>query len=90
MKAWMTTLSIVISFIFVTTSLTSQGSQVKEIERISIEKAQEKVKSGDALLVCSYGGTCEDVLLEGAILYSELESRLPSLSKNQEIIFYCD
>jgi len=90
MKLLLTALGIVISFILITTSIASQGSQVKEIERISVEKAREKTKSGDALLVCSYGGTCEDILLEGAILHSELESRLPSLSKSQEILFYCD
>jgi len=81
---------IVILIILITTPIASQGKQVKEIERISVEKAREKAKSGDALLVCSYGGTCEEILLEGSILHSELESRLPLLSRNQEILFYCD
>ena len=90
MKAWVTAFGIVILIILITTSIASQGKQVKEIERISVEKAREKAKAGEALLVCSYGGTCEEILLEGAILHSELESRLPLLSRNQEILFYCD
>ena len=90
MKAWITALGIIFSFILITTSISSQGTGVKEIDQISVEIAWEKVKSGDALLICSYGGSCEDILLEGAILHKELETRLPSQSKNQEIIFYCD
>ena len=61
-----------------------------EIERIGVEGARIKTESGDAILVCSYDDeTCKEILLEGAILLSEFKSRLPSLSKNQEIIFYC-
>jgi len=41
-------------------------------------------------LVCSYDDErCKEILLEGAILKSEFESKLPSLSKTQPIIFYC-
>jgi hypothetical protein len=59
--------------------------------RISPKEARSKVQSGSALLVCGY----EDPEkfgrnhLEGGIFYGELTSRLPSLSKDQEIIFYC-
>jgi hypothetical protein len=67
-----------------------QSSTPGAIERINVEDARIKTESGDALLVCSYEDeTCKEILLEGAVLLSEFESRLPSLSKNQEIIFYC-
>ena len=71
-------------------ALASQTKTAKDIERISPEMTYEKVTAGDAILVCSYGdGKCKDILLEGALLRSEFESRLTTLSKDQEIIFYC-
>ncbi len=59
--------------------------------RVSPEETRRKVDSGTALLVCGY----EDdekfklVHLEGAISLTEFKSRLSSLGKDQEIIFYC-
>jgi len=32
---------------------------------------------------------CKQLELEGSITLSELESRLPSLPKGTEIVFYC-
>ena len=59
--------------------------------RISPQQAREKVHAASALLVCAYDD--EDKFrnnhLEGAISFSEFQSRLPSLSREQEIIFYC-
>ncbi len=64
---------------------------VAEPERISPEEAYKKLKAGTALLVCAYDD--EDKFrtmhLEGAISLSEFRSKLPSLSKDQEIVFYC-
>jgi hypothetical protein len=61
-----------------------------EIDRISVIDARQMVRSGDAILVCSYDDErCKEILLEGAILKSEFESKLPSLSKAQLIFFYC-
>ena len=79
-------------FNFCTASIifAGQSSTPGAIERINVKDARIKTESGDALLVCSYEDeTCKEILLEGAVLLSEFESRLPSLSKNQEIIFYC-
>ncbi|MBD3305272.1 ArsR family transcriptional regulator [candidate division KSB3 bacterium] len=62
-----------------------------EPRRISPQEARQKVVSGSALLVCAYGDQRKFHYyhLQGAISYSEFKSRLPSLSKDQEIIFYC-
>lgn len=71
-------------------ALGSQTKTAKEIERIGPEKTYEKVKAGNAMLVCAYGdGKCADLLLEGALLRGEFENRLSALAKDQEIIFYC-
>jgi hypothetical protein len=60
-------------------------------ERISVEEAYRKIQTKEALLVCGYNDEekFKTMQLEGAIAYSEFESKLPGLSKDQEIIFYC-
>jgi hypothetical protein len=69
--------------------LASSTKAVAEMGRISPDDAIKKVKSGEALLVCSYAdGRCKGMLLQGALLRSEFESKLDSLPKSQEIIFY--
>jgi hypothetical protein len=71
-------------------SFASQTKGALGIERIGPEQARERVQSGEALLVCSYDEEeCKGILLEGALLRSEFESRLASLPRDQEIIFYC-
>ena len=73
----------------VSTSWASYTKADKAIERISPEDARQLVESGQALLVCSYDDdSCKSKLIQGAILQSELEGRLASLSKNTRIIFY--
>ena len=59
--------------------------------RIGPDEARRKVKSGMALFVCAYDDEekFRNMHLEGAISLSEFEGKLPSLSKEQEIIFYC-
>ncbi len=61
-----------------------------EVRRISPAEARQRVSAG-ALFVCAYES--ENLFrhnhLEGAISLQEFESRLPSLAKDQEIIFYC-
>jgi rhodanese-related sulfurtransferase len=61
-----------------------------DVARISVDEAQEHVKRG-ALLVCAYEDEekCGRMKLEGSMTLRELEARLPSLPKDQEIIFYC-
>ena len=62
-----------------------------EVKRVSPQEARERVQSGNALIVCAYDGDdlFKQMHLEGGISLSELKSRLPLLSKTQEIIFYC-
>ncbi len=72
----------------------ASGSDTKtgiEPTRVSPEDAQKAVKAGDALLVCAYEkeAKCRKMNLEGAMFRKEFEAKLPSLSKDQEIIFYC-
>ncbi len=62
-----------------------------EPKRVAAEEAYDKLKSGKALLVCAYEDEekFKKLQLEGAISFSAFKSKLPSLSKDQEIVFYC-
>jgi hypothetical protein len=62
-----------------------------EVTRITVAKAREQVLSGKALFVCAYESEamCSRNRLEGSLLRSEFEAKLPALSKDQEIILYC-
>jgi hypothetical protein len=62
-----------------------------QIERIEVEDARRRVRSGKALLVCAYPDEqkCEKVRLEDAISLGELEARSESVPKDRELIFYC-
>ncbi len=62
-----------------------------EPEQISPKEVYEKLKAGAALLVCAYEDEkkFKTFHLDGTISFDELRSRLPSLTKDQEIAFYC-
>ena len=59
--------------------------------RISAKETRKKMLSGDAVLVCAYDDEekFKKMHLQNGISFHEFKSRVPSLSKNQEIIFYC-
>ncbi len=59
--------------------------------RITPEETRKKLKSGTALLVCAYDDESKfkQIQLEGGIPLSEFKSRLPTVEKDKEIIFYC-
>jgi hypothetical protein len=61
-----------------------------EPKRVSPEEIYEKLKAGKVLLVCAYEDEAKFKMmqLEGAISFNEFKSKLPSLTKDQEIIFY--
>lgn len=64
---------------------------MSEAERVTPEETWQKVKSGKALLVCTYKDAekFRMMKLKGAISWDNFISKLDSLPKNQEIIFYC-
>jgi len=59
-----------------------------DIERISVKQAREKAHQ--ALLVCAYDNEAKYRIanLEDSISLADFRSRLASLPKTQEIIFY--
>jgi hypothetical protein len=61
-----------------------------EPKRIPPEEVFQKSKARKALLVCAYEDDAKfkKMPLEGAISFNEFKSRLPTLPKDQEIIFY--
>jgi len=64
---------------------------MEEPKRVSPDEVRKKVKEGKALLVCAYEDEekFKKVRLEGALSLSEFKLRDPSITKNQEIVFYC-
>ncbi len=59
--------------------------------RITPEETFQKLRMGKTLLVCAYDSDEQfrSSRLEGAISLSEFRTKLSSLSKDQEIVFYC-
>ena len=62
-----------------------------EPKRVTPEEVYDKLKPGKALLVCAYEDEekFRKLKLEGAISFNAFKSKLPSISKGQEIVFYC-
>jgi hypothetical protein len=62
-----------------------------EPKRVPPEEIYQGLKSGVALLVCAYDDDAKfkRMQLQGAISLNEFKSELPSLAKDQEIVFYC-
>lgn len=90
--SYVSVLGLIVTLLFTLTA-PCFGSETKgtaTIERIEPEETRMKVQTGAALLVCSYqDNKCEKMLLEGAMLRTQFEAKLPSIPKDQEIIFYC-
>ena len=61
-----------------------------DIPRISVKEAHTKTKANQALLVCAYEdeAKCRILNLDGSISFASFKSRVNSLPKSQEIIFY--
>jgi hypothetical protein len=62
-----------------------------EAVRVTPDVVRPKLQSGALLLVCAYDDEekFKQMKLEGAISLSAFETKLPSLQKSQEIVFYC-
>jgi hypothetical protein len=67
------------------------GGHVADIERISVEEAHRKAGANAALLVCAYQDEdkCRKINLDGSISLAAFQSKVASLPKTQELIFYC-
>ena len=61
-----------------------------EPNRISPEEVYQKLRAGKTILVCAYEDDAKfrKMQLQGAISFNEFKSKLPSLAKDQEIVFY--
>jgi len=61
-----------------------------EPKRITPEEVHQKLKAGTALLVCAYEDEAmfKRMRLQGAVSLNEFKSKLPSLAKDQEVVFY--
>ena len=68
-----------------------EENDMADIERISVEQARRQVNANQALLVCAYDddAKCRMVNLEGSISLTSFQSRVGSLPKTREILFYC-
>jgi hypothetical protein len=64
---------------------------MRDVTRIDPETARREVAAGRAWLVCAYEdrARCRGIMLDGAIDMDELEARLPTMHKDQPLIFYC-
>jgi hypothetical protein len=62
-----------------------------DITRIPVDEARRKTTAGQALLVCAYEdeAKCRMLNLDGSISLTSFESKVGSLPKTQEVIFYC-
>jgi hypothetical protein len=58
--------------------------------RISVEEAHRKTTAGQALLICAYPDEtkCRMFNLDGSMSLTSFESKVGSLPKTKEIIFY--
>jgi hypothetical protein len=62
-----------------------------DVPRIHVETAREQVRSGRALLVCAYDDEdkCSRMQLDGSMNLTAFRQRVPSLAKDQPVIFFC-
>ena len=64
---------------------------MSEPARVSVQDVRTQLQSGEStLLVCAYESDekFQKMQLDGAISFSEFQSKIPALSKDQEIVFY--
>ena len=61
------------------------------VERIDPQAARVHIASSNALLVCAYDSAeqCQANRIGDPITFADLEAKAASLSRSQEIIFYC-
>lgn len=64
---------------------------MSDVLRVSPQEARQKVTAGSALLVCAYEDEekFKAMRLDGAMSFTEFRTRVESLPRDREIIFYC-
>jgi hypothetical protein len=67
------------------------GRIMTKINRLDPKVAREREQGRGAILVCAYDDRdkCAGVAIAGSLALADLTSRLDSLAKDQELIFYC-
>ena len=57
---------------------------------LSPADTREKVRKGEALLVCAYDddNRCAQIKVDGSISYKDFQARAGTLPKDQLIVFY--
>jgi hypothetical protein len=68
-----------------------QNKELRMATRISALEAKRRTESDQALLVCGYDDEqkCRGFDIAGSITYKQFQTRLPSLPKSTELIFFC-
>ncbi len=64
---------------------------MKKPKGIDPTQARDKVRAGEATLVCAYEEVekCSKLLLDGAIPMAKLRASLKERNKDEELILYC-
>jgi len=62
-----------------------------DVKRVAASEIRDGVVEGSTLLVCAYGDDAkfQSYRLEGAIPLSEFKIRVPDLTRDTKIVFYC-
>lgn len=64
---------------------------MSDVIRISAEDTKHIVENGTGLLVCAYDDEvkCRSFHMDEAISLNEFRTKIPEISKDQEIVFFC-
>lgn len=64
---------------------------ITQANRVPVSYVRDRQNAGGVQLVCAYDDEekCRSLRLPGSITLRELNDRLPSLSQDRELVFYC-
>ena len=65
---------------------------ITEANRVTVSQVRDRLQGpNSALLVCAYDDEekCRSMHIPGSVTLSQLNFRLESLPKDQELVFYC-
>jgi hypothetical protein len=60
-------------------------------QRLSADEVRERMEDNDTMLVCAYDDSekCRRIGIEEAVPYPDFKSKLGSIPKSKEIVFFC-